>query len=166
MYEICVCVYEVCVYACVKCVRKVLEVSRSAEDARAPRSDWSGPRWKFQEKSGTAEISREVSREVRKADICEGAVSHRRAEPHSLLPLQLCGFPLLLLTAASSSFFSLRPSLPPFFKEGTLSSCCDPEWRKMSVVGFDVGFQSCYVAVARAGGIETIANEYSDRCTP
>uniref|UniRef100_A0AAY4EMH2 Uncharacterized protein n=1 Tax=Denticeps clupeoides TaxID=299321 RepID=A0AAY4EMH2_9TELE len=36
----------------------------------------------------------------------------------------------------------------------------------MSVVGFDVGFQSCYVAVARSGGIETIANEYSDRCTP
>uniref|UniRef100_A0AAY4EEA4 Uncharacterized protein n=1 Tax=Denticeps clupeoides TaxID=299321 RepID=A0AAY4EEA4_9TELE len=36
----------------------------------------------------------------------------------------------------------------------------------MSVVGFDVGFQSCYVAVARAGGIETAANEYSDRCTP
>uniref|UniRef100_A0A3Q4GMM4 Heat shock protein 4a n=1 Tax=Neolamprologus brichardi TaxID=32507 RepID=A0A3Q4GMM4_NEOBR len=36
----------------------------------------------------------------------------------------------------------------------------------MSVVGFDLGFQSCYVAVARAGGIETIANEYSDRCTP
>lgn len=36
----------------------------------------------------------------------------------------------------------------------------------MSVVGFDVGFQNCYVAVARAGGIETVANEYSDRCTP
>ncbi|XP_072301809.1 heat shock 70 kDa protein 4a isoform X2 [Eucyclogobius newberryi] len=36
----------------------------------------------------------------------------------------------------------------------------------MSVVGFDFGFQSCYVAVARAGGIETVANEYSDRCTP
>uniref|UniRef100_A0A673BVF6 Heat shock protein 4b n=1 Tax=Sphaeramia orbicularis TaxID=375764 RepID=A0A673BVF6_9TELE len=36
----------------------------------------------------------------------------------------------------------------------------------MSVVGFDVGFMSCYVAVARAGGIETVANEYSDRCTP
>ncbi|XP_063059263.1 heat shock 70 kDa protein 4-like [Engraulis encrasicolus] len=36
----------------------------------------------------------------------------------------------------------------------------------MSVVGFDVGFQSCYVAVARSGGIETVANEYSDRCTP
>lgn len=37
---------------------------------------------------------------------------------------------------------------------------------KMSVVGFDVGFMNCYVAVARAGGIETVANEYSDRCTP
>uniref|UniRef100_A0A3Q3SWN8 Heat shock protein 4a n=1 Tax=Mastacembelus armatus TaxID=205130 RepID=A0A3Q3SWN8_9TELE len=37
---------------------------------------------------------------------------------------------------------------------------------KMSVVAFDLGFQSCYIAVARAGGIETIANEYSDRCTP
>ncbi|XP_048884367.1 heat shock 70 kDa protein 4-like isoform X3 [Brienomyrus brachyistius] len=36
----------------------------------------------------------------------------------------------------------------------------------MSVVGFDLGFQSCYVAVARSGGIETVANEYSDRCTP
>ncbi|XP_068181224.1 heat shock 70 kDa protein 4b [Antennarius striatus] len=36
----------------------------------------------------------------------------------------------------------------------------------MSVVGFDVGFMNCYVAVARAGGIETVANEYSDRCTP
>ncbi|KAG8004385.1 Heat shock 70 kDa protein 4 [Nibea albiflora] len=36
----------------------------------------------------------------------------------------------------------------------------------MSVVGFDVGFMSCYVAVARAGGIETVANEYSDRSTP
>ncbi|KAL7858487.1 hypothetical protein AOLI_G00185890 [Acnodon oligacanthus] len=36
----------------------------------------------------------------------------------------------------------------------------------MSVVGFDVGFMSCYIAVARAGGIETVANEYSDRCTP
>ncbi|XP_005991355.1 heat shock 70 kDa protein 4L [Latimeria chalumnae] len=36
----------------------------------------------------------------------------------------------------------------------------------MSVVGIDVGFQNCYLAVARSGGIETIANEYSDRCTP
>ncbi|XP_070553175.1 heat shock 70 kDa protein 4-like [Ptychodera flava] len=36
----------------------------------------------------------------------------------------------------------------------------------MSVVGFDLGNQSCYIALARAGGIETIANEYSDRCTP
>uniref|UniRef100_A0A2K5P7F8 Heat shock protein 105 kDa n=1 Tax=Cercocebus atys TaxID=9531 RepID=A0A2K5P7F8_CERAT len=31
----------------------------------------------------------------------------------------------------------------------------------MSVVGLDVGSQSCYIAVARAGGIETIANEFS-----
>lgn len=29
-----------------------------------------------------------------------------------------------------------------------------------------MGSQSCYIAVARAGGIETIANEFSDRCTP
>ncbi|MBN3297523.1 HS105 protein, partial [Amia calva] len=36
----------------------------------------------------------------------------------------------------------------------------------MSVVGFDVGFQNCYIAVARAGGIETVANEFTDRCTP
>ncbi|KAM6177669.1 heat shock protein 105 kDa isoform 2-T2 [Rhynchocyon petersi] len=36
----------------------------------------------------------------------------------------------------------------------------------MSVVGLDVGSQSCYIAVARAGGIETIANEFSERCTP
>jgi hypothetical protein len=40
-------------------------------------------------------------------------------------------------------------------------------WKeKMAVVGFDIGYQSCYIAVARAGGIETIANEYSDRLTP
>lgn len=36
----------------------------------------------------------------------------------------------------------------------------------MSVVGFDVGNESCFIAVARGGGIETIANEYSDRRTP
>ncbi|XP_029641449.1 heat shock 70 kDa protein 4-like [Octopus sinensis] len=36
----------------------------------------------------------------------------------------------------------------------------------MSVVGIDFGSQSCYISVARAGGIETISNEYSDRCTP
>jgi len=35
----------------------------------------------------------------------------------------------------------------------------------MSVVGFDSGNLSSYVAVARAGGIETVANEYSDRNT-
>ena len=36
----------------------------------------------------------------------------------------------------------------------------------MSVIGFDFGNQSCYIAVARAGGIETIANDYSLRDTP
>jgi len=36
----------------------------------------------------------------------------------------------------------------------------------MSVVGFDVGYQTCFVAVARQGGIEIITNEYSDRSTP
>ncbi|XP_037343380.2 heat shock 70 kDa protein 4L [Pungitius pungitius] len=36
----------------------------------------------------------------------------------------------------------------------------------MSVVGIDVGYQNCYIGVARSGGIETITNEYSDRCTP
>lgn len=36
----------------------------------------------------------------------------------------------------------------------------------MSVVGFDLGFQNCHVAIARAGGIETVANDFSDRCTP
>ncbi|XP_062514689.1 heat shock 70 kDa protein 4-like [Corticium candelabrum] len=36
----------------------------------------------------------------------------------------------------------------------------------MSVVGFDLGYQLSYIAVARAGGIETVANEYSQRHTP
>ncbi|CAB0002287.1 unnamed protein product [Nesidiocoris tenuis] len=36
----------------------------------------------------------------------------------------------------------------------------------MSVIGIDFGNESCYVAVARAGGIETIANDYSLRATP
>lgn len=36
----------------------------------------------------------------------------------------------------------------------------------MSVVGIDLGFHNCYIAVARSGGIETITNDYSDRCTP
>jgi len=35
----------------------------------------------------------------------------------------------------------------------------------MSVVGFDFGNLSSYCAIARAGGIETVANEYSDRTT-
>ncbi|CAG0880795.1 unnamed protein product [Cyprideis torosa] len=36
----------------------------------------------------------------------------------------------------------------------------------MSVIGIDFGNESVYVAVARAGGIETITNDYSLRSTP
>ncbi len=36
----------------------------------------------------------------------------------------------------------------------------------MAVVGVDFGNNSCYISVARAGGIETIANDYSMRDTP
>ncbi|XP_051719032.1 heat shock protein 105 kDa isoform X2 [Ctenopharyngodon idella] len=36
----------------------------------------------------------------------------------------------------------------------------------MAVVGFDVGFQNCCIAVVKSGGIETVSNEFSDRCTP
>lgn len=36
----------------------------------------------------------------------------------------------------------------------------------MSVIGIDFGNESCYVAVAKAGGIETIANDYRLRATP
>lgn len=34
------------------------------------------------------------------------------------------------------------------------------------MIGIDFGNESCYVAVAKAGGIETIANDYSLRATP
>jgi molecular chaperone DnaK (HSP70) len=36
----------------------------------------------------------------------------------------------------------------------------------MSVVGIDFGNDTCYISVARQGGIETIANDYSLRSTP
>ncbi|XP_071749147.1 heat shock 70 kDa protein 4L isoform X1 [Lepeophtheirus salmonis] len=36
----------------------------------------------------------------------------------------------------------------------------------MSVVGIDFGNENCYISVARAGGIESIANDYSMRDTP
>jgi molecular chaperone DnaK (HSP70) len=36
----------------------------------------------------------------------------------------------------------------------------------MSVVGFDIGNQTSYIAVARQGGIETVTNDYSQRATP
>ena len=36
----------------------------------------------------------------------------------------------------------------------------------MSVVGFDLGSQACIIAIARHGGVEMVANEYSDRRSP
>ncbi len=36
----------------------------------------------------------------------------------------------------------------------------------MSVVGISFGNQNSYIAVARQGGIEVIANDYSLRATP
>lgn len=36
----------------------------------------------------------------------------------------------------------------------------------MSVIGIDFGDESCYIAVARQGGIETLDNDYSLRATP
>jgi len=36
----------------------------------------------------------------------------------------------------------------------------------MSVVGFDIGASTSFVALARQGGIETVANEFSQRATP
>ena len=36
----------------------------------------------------------------------------------------------------------------------------------MSVVGIDFGNDSCYISVARQGGIEVIANDYSMRDSP
>jgi heat shock protein len=36
----------------------------------------------------------------------------------------------------------------------------------MSVIGIDFGNDNCYISVARQGGIEAIANDYSLRETP
>lgn len=43
---------------------------------------------------------------------------------------------------------------------------CELQMAAMSVIGIDFGIESCYIAVARAGGIETVANDYSLRATP
>lgn len=47
-------------------------------------------------------------------------------------------------------------------KRGTLFQ----KMAAMSVIGIDFGSESCYVAAAKAGGIETVANDYSLRATP
>lgn len=36
----------------------------------------------------------------------------------------------------------------------------------MAMIGIDFGNESCYIAVAKAGGIEAIVNDYSSRATP
>ena len=36
----------------------------------------------------------------------------------------------------------------------------------MAVVGIDIGDHSTYIAVAKQGGVETIANDYTQRNTP
>jgi molecular chaperone DnaK (HSP70) len=36
----------------------------------------------------------------------------------------------------------------------------------MSVIGFDIGNFKSSIGIARAGGVEIVANEYSDRITP
>lgn len=36
----------------------------------------------------------------------------------------------------------------------------------MSVIGIDFGNDGCYIAAAKSGGIETLANDYSLRATP
>lgn len=36
----------------------------------------------------------------------------------------------------------------------------------MSIVGISVGYQNSYISVGRAGGIEAVLNEQSERATP
>jgi len=73
--------------------------------------------------------------------------------------------PPLSHSAAAAAAHLNGPGRPAPLLSSPSGSAPSPG-RAMSVVGIDLGFQSCYVAVARAGGIETIANEYSDRSTP
>lgn len=58
---------------------------------------------------------------------------------------------------------TLRKAEVPIFD---FSSYVFSNGQKMSVIGIDLGNQSCYVATARAGGIELILNDYSNRDTP
>ncbi len=46
------------------------------------------------------------------------------------------------------------------------SSVPPPLSATSAICGFDVGSENCYIAVARAGGIEILLNEYSQRSTP
>jgi molecular chaperone DnaK (HSP70) len=42
----------------------------------------------------------------------------------------------------------------------------NPCEKTMSVVGFDFGAQNSRIAVVRAGGVDVICNEVSERATP
>lgn len=101
-----------------KRVRKVLEVSRSEQDARAPRSDWCPPP---PSPKGTLERSLEPSKsreklrvKSKRLRICGGAVSHRRVELHFSSysqSMEWCGLLLLSLSSArktSTSSLFLR----------------------------------------------------------
>uniref|UniRef100_A0A8C8GW45 Heat shock protein 4 like n=1 Tax=Oncorhynchus tshawytscha TaxID=74940 RepID=A0A8C8GW45_ONCTS len=84
----------------------------------------------------------------------------------------ICSGLQIAFTFCLMACFSWKTSLIPIPADNVSSVNRYGKLRKltatliMSVVGIDVGFQNCYIAVARSGGIETIANEYSDRCTP
>ena len=41
-----------------------------------------------------------------------------------------------------------------------------PNSSAAAICGFDIGSENCYIGVARAGGIEILLNEYSQRSTP
>ncbi|TRY71201.1 hypothetical protein TCAL_10670 [Tigriopus californicus] len=79
-----------------------------------------------------------------------------------LAPSPSSGVPRIHGPAAPPAYY-YEPSQPsqPFE-----SSPCLELVPKMSVVGIDFGYDNCYISVARAGGIETIANDYSMRDTP
>ena len=47
-----------------------------------------------------------------------------------------------------------------------MASMGPPTASVSAICGFDIGSENCYIAVARAGGIEILLNEYSQRSTP
>ena len=47
-----------------------------------------------------------------------------------------------------------------------MASTGPPTAAVSAICGLDIGSENCYIAVARAGGIEILLNEYSQRSTP